>query len=485
MNCESCKDILIEYIEDLLDAPQKQEVEDHLKTCPTCQAEFQQMMRLQDRLASNGENMANRDIEDDVLNLIIREQKKRLHQASAKASESLRIRRTIMKSPKFKLAAAAVVIIAVLAGLPFVGPSGRTLADVYEQIQQVPAFAYKMSMTMTGAMAPGMPETMDMEGEILICDEYGMKMSITTKNLGATGQDTAQDVYIIPDEKLMIQVMPDQKRYMRMEFKDDLIDRMKKQNNDPREMIKQMLESEYIELGKSKIDGIEVEGFETTDPKIMAGMANDIKMTLWVDVKTWMPVLCQMEVKMNETSQMTGTIHDFDWNVPVTKDTFRPAIPEDYTALPTDGMKLPEASEEGAIEGFRFFAEIFGRYPENLNMMTLMQEFANMRDSDNLTEAGRKLLEKMRPATKTQDGQTDEQKVVKQTMEIMKPVQSLAMFYMALVADKKEPVYHGATVGPDDFDAVLLEWKVSDNEKRVIYADLSAETIPIAEAAAP
>jgi len=477
MNCETCKDILIEYLEDLLDAPQKQEVEDHLQTCPTCQAEVQQMMHLQDRLVSNGENIANRDIENDVLNLIVREQKTRLQQATAKASGSLRIRRTIMKSPRFKLAAAAVAIIAVLAGLPFVGHSNITLAGVLERVEQVPAFMYKMSMKMTGAMAPGMPDGTEIDGEILICDKYGMKMTMTTTNLAAEGQRISQEMYIIPDEKVMIQLMPDQKKYMRMEFEDDLIDRMKKQNNDPRDMIKQMLKTDFTELGRSEINGIAVEGFETTDPNVMAGMVENIKMTLWVDVKTWLPVCCEMDIQMNKTSQMTGVITDFDWNVPVTKDTFRPVIPEDYTAFPTDGLKLPGISEQGAIEGLKFFADIFGKYPENLNMMTLMQEFATMRESDKLTEAGKKLFEDMKQRFAGQDPQNLQDQVVKETMEIIKPVQSLAMFYMSLVADKKEPVYHGDTVGPDDFNKVLLEWKVSDNQKRVIYADLSAETI--------
>ncbi len=485
MNCETCKDICIEYIEDLLDAPQKQEVEDHLKTCPTCQAEFQQMMRLQDRLASNGENMANRDIEDDVLNLIIREQKKRLHQASAKASESLRIRRTIMKSPRAKLAAAAVVIIAVLAGLPFVGPSSKTLADVYEQIQQVPAFMYKMQMTISGAMMPGMPDgEIQQDGEVLASQDGSIRMIMTTTGAVPGMEHMTQEMYIIPEEKAMITIMPEQKKYMRAEFSDDMLDKMKKQNNDPREMVKAMLKTDYVELGKSEIDGVEVEGYETVDPNLLTGLAEEVRLVLWIDVDTWLPFRTDMTMKMNKDSEMNGVIYYY-WDVPATAESFKPVIPEDYTPLASEPMQMPDISEEGAIKGLKFLSEIFGSYPESLNMMTLMQKFSALEDTDNLTEAGRKLLEKMRLATKTQDGQTDEQKVVKQTMEIMKPVQSLAMFYMALVADKKEPVYHGATVGPDDFDAVLLEWKVSDNEKRVIYADLSAETIPIAEAAAP
>ena len=62
-------------------------------------------------------------------------------------------------------------------------------------------------------------------------------------------------------------------------------------------------------------------------------------------------------------------------------------------------------------------------------------------------------------------------------MEIMRPIQSLGMFYMTLVQEKKEPAYYGDVVGPDDADKVLLRWKVSDTEYRVIYGNLTAETV--------
>ncbi len=483
MNCQQCKDILFDYLEDLLDAPQKQQVDDHLKACPTCQAEVEQMMRLQDRLVSNGENMANRDIEDDVLNLIIREQKKRLQHATTKASEGLKIRRTIMKSPRVKLAAAAVVIIAVLAGLPFISPSSKTLADVYEQIQQVPAFMYKMQMTVTGSMMPGMPDTeVEIDGEVLVSNDYGMKMTMTTGGAVPGQEPTTTETYVIPEEKAMITVIHAQKKYMEARFNNDMLDKLKKQNNDPREMVKAMLKTEYVELGKSEIDGVEVEGYETVDPNLMAGIAEDVRLVLWIDTETWLPFRSDMTIKMNKDSEMNGVIYYY-WDVPATPDSFKPVIPEDYTALSSEPMAAPNATEEGAIEGFKFFADIFGRYPESLNLMDLMQEFAKIREGAELTEAGKKLLEKMRPALEAQDDQTNEQKVVQQTMEMMRPLQSLAIFYMSLMAEKKDPAYYGDTIGTDDADQVLLQWKISDNERRIIYGDLSAETIVTGEAA--
>jgi hypothetical protein len=58
-------------------------------------------------------------------------------------------------------------------------------------------------------------------------------------------------------------------------------------------------------------------------------------------------------------------------------------------------------------------------------------------------------------------------------LEALRPVYPIGLFYMALVEDKKEPVYYGQTVGPDDVEAVLLRWKISDDQYRVIFGDLS------------
>ena len=65
-------------------------------------------------------------------------------------------------------------------------------------------------------------------------------------------------------EKIAVTPMPDKKKYMPIEFGDELFAKMKKQNNDPREMIKQMMRCEYTELGRSTIDGVEVDASYST-----------------------------------------------------------------------------------------------------------------------------------------------------------------------------------------------------------------------------
>ncbi len=379
-----------------------------------------------------------------------------------------------MRSRFTKLAlAAAVIIVVVLAGLPFVGKKnqGVVLADVLAKVEQAKAFMYKMKMTMTGNMISKIPSAkQEMEGSITISNEYGMKfeMEITDPN---TGKKMTQQMYILPAQKAAFMIMPETKKFMKMEFSDDLLARMKKQNNDPREMIKQIMRCQYTELGRSIIDGKEVVGFHTTDLAMLGGVTEtaDVNYTLWVDTKSWLPVRADMDLKMNELMKIQYIIYDFAWDIPVNITDFEAVIPEDFTAFPTEGLKMPEMTEQAAIEGFKFFADILGKYPNSLNMISVMKEFSEIKNSQNLTEAGLKLKEEMKSL--------DKEKNIDKAMNIRRPVQSLAMFYMSLVQDKKEPVYYGESVGPNDTDKVLLRWKTSEGQYHVIYGNLTVADV--------
>ncbi|MBC8468320.1 MAG: hypothetical protein H8D56_02510 [Planctomycetes bacterium] len=377
------------------------------------------------------------------------------------------LRRIIMKSPITKLAAAAAIIIAILVGLPFFSSNSSSvvLADVLERIEQTRAFMYKMEMTMTGDMMSHMPtRKQEIQGTTIISTEYGVKweMSVNDPN---TDKKITTIAYILPEQKLMFSIMPGQKKYMRMELNDDLLARMKKQNNDPREMMKQILACKYTELGRSEINGIEVEGFKTTDPMFSAGMAEDVEVKLWVDVETWLPVLWEIDMKMNEQMDIRAVISDFQWDIPVVASDFEPAIPADYKSLEEEGYKMPSMTEEGALEGLKFFAEITGRYPKKVDLMSLAQELHALKDSEDLTDAGLKSREEMGRLTREQRSE--------KMMNQRQSIQSLGMFYMMLITDKKEPAYYGQSVAPDDTEAVLMRWKVSDDQYRVIFGNLS------------
>jgi outer membrane lipoprotein-sorting protein len=428
-----------------------------------------ELKKVIDRL--NVDTEPNQKHRDDLRGQMLRVFNEAKQQSQKPATPHGVLRRIIMKSHKLKLAAAAVIIIAILVGLPFFSSNGSSvaLADVLERIEQTRAFMYKMEMTITGAIAPAKKQ--EMKGTTVISNEYGMKaqVEITTTDADLNRKEMTQQMYLLPDQKLMLTITPEQKKYMRMELDDDMLARQKKQNNDPREMMKQILACKYTELGRSEINGIEVEGFKTTDPMFSAGMADKVEVKLWVDVKTWLPVLWEMDMMMNEQMEIHGVISDFQWDIPVVASDFEPVIPADYTSMMDEGYKMPSMTEEAALEGLKFFAEIAGKYPNKVDLMSLVQEFQALKDRKDLTETGKRLGEEM--------GQLTMEERSKKIMGLMQPVQSLGMFYLTLMQDKKEPVYYGQSVGLDNIDAVLMRWKVSEGQYRVIFGDLSARDV--------
>ena len=128
---------------------------------------------------------------------------------------------------------------------------------------------------------------------------------------------------------------------------------------------------------------------------------------------------------------------------------------------------MPAINEETAIRGLKLFAELTGRYPEELNLMTLISQMGKVYNSD--TPAAKRLREE----SKGLEGEERTRKM----LDTMMPIQAMGSFYMLLAQDKKDPAYYGEIVTPEDADQVLMRWKVSDNEYRVIFGGLHVETV--------
>ena len=374
--------------------------------------------------------------------------------------------RTILKSRIARLAAAAVIVIAVLAGVYQIGGPDVALADVLERVEQVHAFMYRIKMTVTGrTMWDTSARDAEQQGTNIVSTDYGMKMEMTMTDPNS-GEQTTQQIYVLPEEKAMFMIMLDQERYARMEFDDNLLARMKQQSNDPREMIKQILNCRYTKLGPSVIDGVKVEGFQTTDPAFYGGaMGESVKVSLWVDVETQLPVLAQMDLKMDEHTQVKGVVYDYQWDIPVDEAEFEPVIPENFEPfLTADSIKVRSPSEEGAVEGLKLFVEFTGKYPENIDMITLAQQVDELRVSKSAAADQFRRKLKWYPS---------EEKRMEILIEVMRPVQSLRMFYATHVQDGNDPAYYGDKVTPEFPHAVLMRWKIEDDMYRIIFADLT------------
>ncbi|MHC4299277.1 MAG: LolA family protein [Planctomycetota bacterium] len=421
-----------------------------------------------------------------------------------------------MKSKTAIITAAAVVVTGalVLTSLFVETTESTVLADVLENVEQAQAFMCKMDTTLTGSMIGEISAGENrIQTTAIISNEYGMKCEM---DMGMTdpisGKPMTQQAYVLPEQNVMITIMPQQKQYMRITLDDESLAETAKENNDPREMMRQILDCEYTELGRSKINGIEVEGFETTDPKFAADVVEDLRVRLWVEVGTGLPVRWEMDMTINEQIKTRVVISDFQWDIQVAASDFEPVIPDDYTSMMDGDFKMPSTTEEAALEGLKVFVDMSGRYPKKLDIMSLTQEFLDLEvevgptaEASELEQEVARLRVQERPddpeaaiaaaeeriklaeewmeeqeariakSEERTELMKDQETMLSEHMERTSPVLSLGMFYMTLAG--KEPAYYGETVGPDDADAVLMRWKASHGKYRVVMGDLSTADV--------
>lgn len=389
--------------------------------------------------------------------------------------------RNIMKSRTSKLAAAAVIIIACVIGVSLWRStgSGIALADVLTRLEQVKAFRCKGNFKMTGQIAPGKLFQFETHSAFAMSQEHGYKLSNETRD--PNGKHTPDtDFYVSPQRKTFIQISHKKKQYIRAGLDDAEAKQYRKQlgrYSDPGALLKDIMACRYENLGRSTIDGVEVEEFHTTDPNYRSPLRGpgfedlQIDVKVWVGVKTCLPVryedLTSGPDQKGNTISQRFELYDFEWDFPITATEFEPPlVPDGYAVL----ENLPGLNDEKtAIQGFKQCVELFGTYLETISDGTgaMGAIFSALEKSE--TPAALSLKEEIK-------GLTGEEKLIR-VSESGKPVLRLIWFYVGLVQGKKDPAYYGKTVTPKDADKVLLRWKLSDNEYRVIYGDLRAETV--------
>ena len=380
--------------------------------------------------------------------------------------------RIIMKSKISKLAAAAIVIFACIIGLTMLNKtSGIVLAKVLTQIEKINAYMYETNRDVKSTQVID-GRTINTDDEVwitvLFSQEHGMKMTFYDKNK----ENISLEMYYMFKEKTSVQIMPAQKRYTRVEIDDSHIERIKNQSYKPDKIIRQVLACKYNSLGKSTIDGKTVEGFQTKDPNYAEGTYSKVDIKLWVDVNTQLPVQVEMDCQAEESkgqinTQISSLTHNFQWNLPVNASEFEPVIPDDYKSLTSGSIQMPSNTEEAAIKGLKLYADIFDNYPKEMNPMALISQMAKIPDSN--TPAAKQLQEELKGLNTEERNQKN--------IEIMMPLAGAANFYASLGQENKNPAYYGSTVTPKDANNVLMRWKVSDNEYRVIYGDLHSEIV--------
>jgi hypothetical protein len=372
----------------------------------------------------------------------------------------------IMKSGIPKLAAAAVIVIAVLIGLNIISDdSGVAWGELVEHVEKIKTVVYQMRMKVKGM--PGMPEdqpiNINMEAKLAYDQGFYIESSTAVEN-----REILTKNYILFDEGAIVAVIPKEKKYIRMTLTDELLAEMEKKNGDPRTTLKEMMKNEYTVLGRDVINGIEVEGIEVTDPNLAlqgAGMFDDFTAQLWCDVETDLPVLMTMKGSAsNGELVLDMTMDNFQWDVEIDLAELEPNIPDDYELLVETEFGIGNGAEE-IVETLGFFAEFAdGKYPSSLTGMTVVSEF---------TEALRTKL--------ASDPSADEPS--KEVMGNIIKLQTIGMTYAAMVQDGNDPAYYGDKVTAEFPHAVLMRWKITDDTYKVIFGDLSIKEVSIEELA--
>jgi outer membrane lipoprotein-sorting protein len=378
--------------------------------------------------------------------------------------------RIIMRSPITKLAIAAVVIIAVLAGIYVITGKAPAVtccawAQIADKVAQFKTCVCNLHIRQSGANLG--QQGQEMESKLYISSDYGYKLE-TTLN-GKIGQQ----MYINPGKKMMYMIMPSEKKYMRIVLTDEMLAKSKSQMQDPRTIVTQFasgLSGKYKDLGKETINGVEVRGIEVNNPPSVQGIYSNFIGRLWVDVATEYPVRMEMEAEIGTGSQkmnQTIVMDDFDWGAELSADLFEPNIPADYTMMAE--MKMPAQDESGAIEGFKLFSKVTkGKYPSSMNVMTTTQE------------AQEGLVREMNLAPGTQPSDAIQQELINKAIKLQGPF----IFYQKLIQEGKEPVYYGDKVTAEFGDSVLMRWKVADKQYRIIFGNLMVKTVSADELAA-
>jgi len=277
-------------------------------------------------------------------------------------AKTMRIRKfigdTIMKSRITKLAAAAVIIIAVLIGINQFGGSidGASVAwaDVVQPILTARTVVFNV-ITVEGENVP-VTRVMNMgtqrvRNEVLLPD--GVQV-IAIVDFG-----TSRMLTLNPKDKTAALI--------------DLKDMPEKPENvleTMRNIIMELQEDPALSvepLGKQELDGQIATVFRATGP--------DVELTVWADPETTLPI--RMEQKWR---QMQVVYTNFEFDVVLDESLFSMEIPEGYSEPQKAALSITGLTEQDLIETLRIWAVLDGVFPKDFSTQAYMDDVPKIRE---------------------------------------------------------------------------------------------------------
>lgn len=326
-----------------------------------------------------------------------------------------------MKSPITKMAAAAVIIIAVLIGInPF--RSTITFAQVIEPILNARTVIFDFII--------GDEETSPVMHEIVV----GTRIRRTISNIKGMTQ-------IIDLESGKMLVLNDgAKTATYIDIKGELQERTRGYIEFVRKILMELKDNPNVkELGEQEFDGRKAIGF--------AGPNEEV--SIWADPKTAVPIRVELRL-----GQLFVILKNFKFDVPIDDSLVSMDVPPGYTEEAE--VDFSGATEQDFIESLRIWAEVLldGNFPDAIGTENYMKQIPLI--GEKLAQSG-----------------LSEDEAAKLGMTLPR-----GMFFLQLLETEGKLHYAGKGVKLGDADTAIFWYQPKDSTTyRVIYGDLSVKEV--------
>lgn len=273
----------------------------------------------------------------------------------AKSKPHKKVWRTIMDSRITKYSVAATVLVAASLVLfdplgLFGGRHGVVLAETAERMNEVQTIVHKEERVYY---------EIGKEEPLLRADvvKYLSFERGVVEEQYDEGGSLKYRVYILKDPQQIILVLVDEKKYLKLPLTDSwarLMDHLT-----PKSIVEHFKAGNCRNLGPAKVDGHDVEGFETNNTEIFPipeqyrflFPIKDIKWQFWIGKDDPLPVSADLEVTTGRGlftafKELRITCHDYDmkYDQSIPDTVFDPNIPEDYTPLNLESVAEKNAA---------------------------------------------------------------------------------------------------------------------------------------------
>jgi hypothetical protein len=358
--------MLIAYMLGELTPQQDQQVQFHLAECKKCKSELERL----ENVLSYAQTMHRQSFEDataeaakaKLFNAVSNEKTK---QSAGERPSPASVWRLIMKSKITKLAAAAVIIIAVLIGIEqFGGKFGVASVAWGDVVRPILNARTAMLDIIVGSG----------ENQPVIHDEIMGSCIRRTLSIAP-----ATDIIIDFDKKKIMTLDSTKKTVMYIGLEG--LDKFKNYVEILRDTINRFQSNADFHVENKGLQKI-----ASRDCVVLVADSNNQTITIWADPKTALPIRIEQK-----TPNMQIVCDNMQFDVTLDESRFSMEAPADYTVIQNAGIDFQKSSESDFIESLQIWADIIegGHFPDSIKIEDIVKnapKFGHALENANLTQ---------------------------------------------------------------------------------------------------